>query len=362
VAVPRLNATWEVAKGWWLRGGYGLTAKMPTLSYLYPGPRFYDLVNFNYFAPNPAERLVVITTRRIEPDTRQLRPYRAQKWEAGLDWQWAGSTGAITYFRDFTPNGYQFVRLLTPLPYQRLRAQSTPAGRPPVLSPVPASNDTLLAAYDVPVNNLRVQNRGVEFNIDIPEWPLIRTSFNITGAWVATRSTSEGAFLDADRAVFNTQTTGRVPVYPAGQGTEARRFNTSVRLVHRIPALKFIFSALVQTIWVESSRQVGLEVLPTGYVNRGLGYVELSPAQAEGQPFADLRRLVNPLSMAWQHRPPLWLFNFRLTKEWQPGRGFAFYVNNFFANRPLFTSILNNALVQRNQPNLFFGAEVYFQW
>ncbi|RCR65567.1 TonB-dependent receptor [Larkinella punicea] len=83
---PRINSRLEVVPGGFLRAGYGWMYKAPTLSYLYPNPTYYDLVNFNYFATDPAERMVVMTTRRIVPDTRSVRSFKARKWEVGFDW------------------------------------------------------------------------------------------------------------------------------------------------------------------------------------------------------------------------------------------------------------------------------------
>lgn len=41
---PRLNATVEIIDGIWLRGGFGVTVKSPTLSQLYPDRKYFDLV------------------------------------------------------------------------------------------------------------------------------------------------------------------------------------------------------------------------------------------------------------------------------------------------------------------------------
>ncbi|MFN3394229.1 MAG: TonB-dependent receptor domain-containing protein, partial [Candidatus Thermochlorobacter sp.] len=92
---PRLNATVEVIDGIWLRGGYGVTVKSPTLSQLYPERKYFDLVGFNYFAPNPAERLVMITTRVIEPKNPNARYFSATKTELGLDVSISGVTAKV---------------------------------------------------------------------------------------------------------------------------------------------------------------------------------------------------------------------------------------------------------------------------
>lgn len=83
--LPRLNLAVEVQSNIWLRGGYGVAGKVPPLSYLYPGTIYFDLINFNYYAINPAERLVIITTRTIPLDGLKLDPYTSEKYELGLE-------------------------------------------------------------------------------------------------------------------------------------------------------------------------------------------------------------------------------------------------------------------------------------
>lgn len=363
VPAPRLNAALEIWRNWQIRAGYGVMAKMPTLSYLYPNPVFFDLINFNYFAPRPEERLVIMTTRRIVPDTSPLRPYRSQKAEVGIDHRGApgGWEVSVSAFQERMTDAMQILRQITPLETQRFRAEEFPPGRPPVLHPEPVRTDTFMAPYDRPQNNLAIRNKGVDFNIQTPQIEAIRTAINLNGALLHTRSWQTTPFLDANRAIFSNQFAGRIPLFAEGQGQESVRLNTSLRLIHHIPALKFIVSGLVQTIWIEQNRLFGFEENPFAFIGRDGQIVQLPAEPLSPALFQELGRPINPLNFEWQERPPVWLFNIRLTKEWQPQRGFAFYVNNLVNSRPLFTNNLSGFQVRRAQPEFFFGAEVYYR-
>ncbi len=364
VPAPRINASLSLGKGWQGRAGFGIMAKMPTLSYLYPNPVFFDLVNFNYFAANPAERLVILSTRKIIPNTSGLRPYQSRKWEVGLDYRsetkdWKVS---LSFFHDQMDDAYQILRQIRPIENPKFAAVEFPEGAPPILSPEPVAIDTFMAAYDLPQNNLAITNRGFDVTLQTPQIKALRTSFNLNGALLHTQSRQTAPFLDANRAVFSNQFSGKVPVFPAGQGQESMRLNTSMRLIHHIPELKFIVSGLVQTVWMEQNRLLGYQELPEAYVGRNGLTTAITEQNVTEEQQRELGRTINPDNLAWQQRPPLWLFNIRLTKEWDTQRGFAFYVNNIVNSRPLFTSNVSGFQEARNQPEFFFGAEVYYRF
>lgn len=364
VPAPRLNTALTLGKDWQIRAGFGIMAKMPTLSYLYPNPVFFDLVNFNYFAPDPAERLVIMTTRKIVPDTSPLRPYQSRKLEMGIDYR-PDSRGwdvSISFFNEQVTDAYQVLRQILPIENPKYEAVSFPEGQPPVLSPEPVSVDTFMAAYDLPQNNLAIANQGFDFTVQTPKIEAIRTAFNLTGALLHTRSEQTTAFIDANRAVFSNQFSGRVPVFQAGQGLESLRFNTSLRAIHHIPSLKFIVSGLIQTIWLEQNRFFDHAETPEAFIGRDGQRVELKGSELDEQLLQELGRTIEPARLLWQKRPPLWLFNIRLTKEWASQRGFAFYINNIMNSRQLFTNNLTGFQQTRNQPEFFFGAEVYYRF
>ncbi len=354
VAAPRINTAIEIQRGIWLRGGYGIAAKSATLNYLYPGIRYFDLVNFNYFATNPAERLVIITTKSINLDDQDLKPYQSKKYELGFDVEKKGIGVNVSFFQETTTGAIGINREVKPFTYAKLVATSTPPNLPPVLNPVPIKIDTFFAAYDVPVNNRFIQNKGFEYDINIQEIKAIRTSFNITGAYIQTTSFDDGQFTDATKAYSGNTTPTRIGIYQSSAKITSERLNSSIRLIHRIPKLNIVISMLWQTIWLSKSANDALSSLPIGFINKKGETIFFNTNEAEKPANKDLIRPVSnliPTSL-----PPLHLFNIRLTKEWAKGFGFSFYANNFLNIRPLHGDVNTGGLVRRNEA-LFFGAE-----
>ncbi len=79
VAAPRFNWSYEVMKDLTLRAGWGITAKAPTLLYLYPQNAYFDLVNYNRYSSNPDESLVYLTTRVFNTENKNLEVMKTRK-------------------------------------------------------------------------------------------------------------------------------------------------------------------------------------------------------------------------------------------------------------------------------------------
>jgi len=344
---PRLNLTLEILDGIWLRGGYGVTVKSPTLSQLFPDRKYFDLVGFNYFAPNPAERLVMITTRVVEPKNPNARYFSATKSEIGVDLSIGGMSANVVAFRENTAGAFGINRLPVVLTYPRFRLVSAPAGRPPEIAV--AAIDTFIGAYDMPVNSRDIFSEGLELTLDLPEWSAVRTSLNLTGAYLRSRIIDNSLFFNTD-VIFGTTPPNRIDVFQSGGGRESQLLTTSLRFITRIPELSMVVSLLAQTIWIETDRPFNRGNQPIGFVDRQ-GNLNLIADLPPQQPQPGLE----------SQRPILWLFNARLTKELPSGIRFAFFVNNALADRPLFFNPATGQSTQRN-PTLFFGAEVFYSF
>ena len=369
---PRFNFSYELLKNFRIRGGYGITAKAPTLVHLYPNNAYFDLVNFNHYASNPDERLIVVTTRVIPTENHDLKISSSKKQEAGFDYQMKSYRFSFTGFQEELRNGYSFYNQLAFLPFDILQASEFPQGLPPVISPEPLSTDTFIARFNRPMNTATTTNRGIEFEIDLGRISSIRTAFNLNGAIINTRThqTDYDYYVNPALPRIN-----RVGIYPAGYGSEFTRFNSALRMIHNIPEFRLLVSLTVQTIWMDQTSNFGydFEIVNPGtpqerYVQPPLGFIGkdgvavwLSRDQAMLPEYNDIRRTVSDATRNLLDYPPLWLFNIRLQKDIREGFGFAFYANNLFMHRPLHLNQRTNSMVRRN-PSLFFGSEMFIRF
>lgn len=355
VLAPRLNFAIETFRNLRLKAGYGRTAKSPTLSFLYPGNRYYDLQNFNYYANNPQERLVVLTTHVRDLTNTRLRSYTSEKAEFGLNYTHALFSGFLTGFRERTRNAFGTSRDVQVIQVDQLTAREYPPGSPPVLNEMPSGSKPFFAAYDISVNNRQIKSTGLEFQIETKPISGINTSFDLSGAWIKTQAYDNGEDFDVQQA-FTSADVNRISIVSNGYQNrqEGRQLNTSMRFVTRLPALKFLISGLVQTVWNSSNESFNDLPDPIGYLDNSGNKVYLSPEQATSGLYEDLRKRIIVTGNDFQR--PLWLFNLRATKEFRNGSGISFYVNNVPANRGIYYSEVRRENLKRNQ-DLFFGAE-----
>ncbi len=359
VLAPRINVALEPVEKLWLRAGYGVTAKAPPLAYLYPNPRFFDLVGLNFFANNPAERLLIVTTRRIEPNTSFLRAAENRKIEFGLDWSSSFLTLTAAVFDEVTTGGFALGRQVVPLTFPVFRVTQPNPGAPP--SYTFDSTGKFLGQYDAPINSRRIENQGLELTADFAEWKPIRTALNLNLAWIYSRSTSDEIFVNTD-ALLSASARGRVGIFNAGNGSERRRLVSSLRFIHRAPNVGLVVSFLAQTVWIDRDRPIGISNFPIGFLDIDGNRTLLTEEQAQSDEFADLRRGLNDAVFREENPPALWLFNIRITKELSELLQVSFYANNALADRPLY-AINRNAnptrpIFQRRNQVLFFGAEM----
>nr|NLN24181.1 TonB-dependent receptor [Bacteroidota bacterium] len=362
VVTPRANLSVELFDNFNLRAGYGVAAKAPTLLYLYPTAGYYDLLNFNYYPTNPAERLVLITTKKFDLRNRDLKIMTNTKKEIGFDWTLDNKRLTVTGFHEKTKNGYDFSTILnsvTMVPLPKFQVLNYNPGMPPTLDPVPASIDTFVADYLMPNNNRVNVNKGVEFDLDLGRFDAIRTSFVFTGAWINSKSVNNDYYV-VKRQVAGKDPT-RVAIYEKGRGDVNERITSTLRMIHNIPELRFIVTFSAQTIWDQSNVKVGHDSIPVGYIRRDNSQIVwLNDAQKQNITSSDqeLFTTISPQTYIKESWPPLWLFYIRLTKEISKNIGFSFYANNVFSHRPLVESTRYKNQFERRNPSLFFGTEI----
>jgi outer membrane receptor protein involved in Fe transport len=357
---PRFNFSYDLTKNISVHLGYGIAAKAPTLLYLYPDNAYYDLINFNYFAANPAERLVILTTRAFNTENKDLKILRNEKKELGFNWEFAPHKRlTVTAFYEKAKNAYSFGRSFSSIkmvPLDIYGIASAPSGQPPVLQDNPIRTDTFIADYSAPANdNIRV-NKGIEFDLDLGRFDDLRTSFVANGAWINSRSTYKGydffKYLDAGKAP------ARIGIFEA-KGNE--RTSTTLRAIHNIPELRLVITFSAQTIWSQKNIRTGTDSIATGYIRRDNSQVVwLSKGERDQISSSDkeLFRNIAREDYITDSYNPLWLFNLRLTKEIGKHIGFSFFANNLFMNRRLESGTRNPNEFTRRNPALFFGTEL----
>ena len=117
--------------------------------------------------------------------------------------------------------------------------------------PTVALADTYNLFFQVytPTNNLRLRNKGIEYEIDLGRFDAIRTSFYLNGAYTLGESSNKGHSFSTRTSTTSNES--HIGIYPK---EKSKSFNeshiTTLRVTHNIPEIGFVITltALVHEI------------------------------------------------------------------------------------------------------------------
>jgi outer membrane receptor protein involved in Fe transport len=357
---PRFNAELS-PRGWLrLRGGWGRTAKVPSLNRLAPAPEYYDLVNVNWYTDDPAERLAVLTTFIRSSHNPELGFARGEKAEAGVEMGFGRSAFSLVAFDETVRGAVGVSPQPGWLPLHRYELSDSTIGtgrRPDIIDP-PAGTDTVPILVGVPVNNTRIHSRGLEATATFPEVPFLRLRVQAQGAWISTTQSADALDFGSVTRYSEFQRTPsirRIPVWE-DRVFEGARALATYRIIHHQPAAGLVITATIQHNFLDENRDVlGTDSLAyVGYLTRD-GEVVRVPAERRGDPeFADLRF---PRTGFFQDAsaPPTWMMNLQVSKTLPMNGRLSFWAFNAMDRRGMFPEQNVRA---RLYPARRFGIEV----
>lgn len=335
VIQPRLQLELAPSQRLRFRAGAGRLAKVPTLGDLYPAPQYYDLVNFNWYANDPAERRAILTTRILPRENPALRMSRADKGELGVELDLgAGSQIALAGYLDRVRGAVGVTLTPTFLIRDRYAVDSTTInqGRPPDVLQPPIASDTVPVLIDQPDNNLDLRSRGLELTAILPEITPLRTRIAVQAAWSWSRLESDG--LDFGTGFDEFQLNERQLRAPYWQSVvqTGERFLLTTRLIHHQPKVGLVITGTVQ-LFVREVRlnRGGTDTLAfAGYVTRAGVLVPVPLAQRSDSQYHDLRLPRLGVLDDPQRGPVDWLFSLQVSKSLPLDGRLSFYAFNAF--------------------------------
>ncbi|GGH18394.1 TonB-dependent receptor [Sphingobacterium alkalisoli] len=361
---PRINASYTVWDNLKVRAGYGLSAKLPTLIYLYPENAYADIFSLNYYKENPNESLALMTTRVFNTVNKKLEIATSKKAEIGLDYKWNNNKRlSLTYYQDNTANAYDMTQYYNFTTVPRYTVLSQEANEKPVLSNV-VKDSLFVVDYNTPTNNVHVRNKGFEFELDLGRFASIRTAFTLTGAYSYTKREGNLPYVYGHQVA--NQPFDKLGVFNA-RGQEHELFISTLRGIHHIPEIRLIISLTAQTIWIDKNRYFNYTSRPYAIINiTKNGNREVIPlSEAEIAAIPETSGLYISVADTYHREEswkPLWLFNMKVTKEFGKNYGFSFYVNNITNNRPLQASTRSPTEYEKRNIPIFFGSELTFKF
>ena len=367
---PRLNVALSLTKWLDLRGGIGMNSKTPGLQHLYPDKKYIDDVVGNFtLADHPA--YYVHTEVYDVQRSKGLKNATTTKVEAGIDIKLPkGRKLSVLAYQDRTPNGFEAASDYFTYTYNLFDNSATL----PItdFSTGWANQFTCFATTGLLENTNKTINRGVEFDCDLGEIHLLKTSFYFSGAWNetktdwSTRMNTSGvptSLLTGTKYAGMNISPVRI-VYPSGLDyTRLRRFVNTLRAVTHIPELNMVASFTAQVIWHNSTWSYTADKDPIGWIDSQLQYHDIASSATiafDGGSIA-----ANDEKLSQRHTdnepnksPTTWNLSARLTKELSSVGSLSLFVDNCLFYEPYLKGNNTSTLSQRNTGKFAFGAEL----
>ena len=362
---PRFNASFDlIPRALTLSGGYGITAKMPTLLYLYPEKAYFEYVNINELANESIpenERLFMTTTKVYDTENRNLKVSKNHKAEIGLRLNVGKVSASVTAFQERLKNGYSLDYTFDTFNTFMYNEYTRNANGDLIL----ASSLPVLNSFYTPTNNLNVETQGLEFDINIGRIEAIRTAFQLNGAWMRTKSWND-SYHFYDNSGTAASSRKPVAIYEAGTSKSYRQqFATTLRATHNLPQIGFVVTLTAQAVWNQANwKTFGNDTIPVGYISLNNEvtmfpegkYTSTEQVKADGLDY--LLQNPNHSQAIKESYNPYFCFNMNVTKEISDMLRVSFFANNMFRSYPRMESKRNPGTYTQLNNRFFFGLEL----
>ncbi len=384
---PRLNLRWHVTDRLSLRGGWGVTRKLPGFYILFPRQEYRDIQTFGFSHGTGASYIyyTIPYTMAYNPDLRWQSNRNA---EVGVDYERYGWKFSLAGFRNVTKDPYEFANQYVPFSYNALRI---PTGFVMPSDPEMVVDHQTGAVYlrnnadeyFTPMD-LRVADRtfagnrmqrggadivrtGLEFTADFPEIAALRTHLRLDAAYTHTETLDENEAAYYQAGWSHTELAGRsyqyAGIYAGGttiaNGRKTDWLDANLTAITHIPEVRLIITCRVEATLLRNSQNLsshaftvsGDSLSPTGgniYDGNSytavypVAYIDLDGARhpwtAASADDPALQRLIlrsgNMYTFARDGYSPYLSANLSLTKEIGDHVSLSFFANNFTNARP----------------------------
>lgn len=261
---PRLNAKWKLSDVLTLRGGWGVSEKMPSFYILFPKQEYRDiLVGSDNTGSEPVYTYYTKPyTLEFNPDLKWQRHVNA---ELGIDATVLGTDISLVGFRNVTENPYKYTYTYSVVEIQR----ST-------------GTDRTFVQNKKQDNGAPVCRSGAELTIDFPEIKPVRTSLRADAQYTWTKTEDDGLNYYYNTGWSHTTLPNRsyqyVGIYQNGgnsnlmiKGSVSHALDANLTTITHIPEARLIITCKVETSLLKRSRNIatqGEDVLyPVAYID-----------------------------------------------------------------------------------------------
>ena len=397
---PRFNLKWQLADGVSIKGGWGITEKLPSYYILYPKQEYRDILTFGFSHGDEAS-YVYYTQPYTVTYNPNLRWQRNRNSEFGVDLSFGDMDLSLVGFYNVTKGPYSMQNVYEPYSYDILQH---PEGFQMPDSPqvkvdeqtgmvyVRGSQDEYWTPMSVKVtdrtfakslmqnNGADVKRAGVELVLDFPEIRPLRTTFRLDAAYTYTKYLNEQLSAHYQNGWSHTSLPDRsyqyVGIYANGgsnasvsNGKITHNLDANLTAITHIPQVRLIITCRLEATLLRRSRNLSeyngqayaftvsqndntptggdiydgnsyTAVYPVSYMDLDGNVHPFTAAEAADPAFANLiLKSGNVYTFAQDGYGMYLSANLSITKEIGDNVSLSFFANNFTNSRPYVKSI-----------------------
>lgn len=395
---PRLNAKWTFSDSFSIRGGWGISEKLPSFYMLYPDQEYRDILTFSA-SHGETTSYVYYTQPYKMLYNPELRWQRNSNAEFGIESSFSGITVSLTGYYGKTCDPYKYTATYTPFSYSTYRLPDGFSMPPDGIVEVDKNNgsvsvtdgsgnrtqmersvtDRSFFQTQMATNGADIHRAGAELTVDFPEIRPIRTRFRLDANYAYTYYTDETLSWFYRTGWSHTSVKNRsyqyVGIYANGgnfsstaNGKKTHSADANITAITHIPQARIIITCRLEISLLKRSRNLSLyngkelaynvssgDNSPTGgsiydgnsyTVQRPVAYMDLdgeihefTDANATNPEFANLMiRSGNAFTFAQDGYGTYLSANLSVTKEIGDHVSLSFFANNFTNSRMYVTS------------------------
>lgn len=387
---PRFNAKWNLGRKVTVRGGWGVSEKLPSFYILYPKPEYRDIQTFG-FSHGSSASYVYYTQPFMTEFNPDMKWQRSSNSELGVDLELGEFKMSLVGFLNITQNPYRMTSHYAPFTYNI--SAIAPGYQMPDNPQITVDNQTgdvyLRGGSDVVwtpmatkvtdvtfVKTTRQDNAapmtraGAEATVDFPEIKPIRTALRFDASYVYTGYEDHSESYYYNNGWSHTNIANRsyqyVGIFANGGGSnqmacgkKTHKLDANLTAITHIPEARLIITCRLEMSLLTRSMNIPAggtdKLLPVAYLTEDGVRHEFTEADAANPEFTNLILYPGNDYMFLQDGYGAYASaNLSITKEIGKHVSLSFFANNFTNARPYVTSMATGVAAIYT-PNFYYG-------
>ena len=312
--------------------GVGTLSKLPSLSMLYPGYKYWDYTELNFLSNTKPEYNTVYTyTQKKDITNYNIKEAINRKIELNLSYKIGKINLNICAFKEQTHSNFSsiyFLQVNEFRDYKESEIDITTLTQKPNPKNI---NYDLIKRFEINSsagNGDYTQKKGIDLTLSLPKINTLKTKLTINGAWYKTTNDISSERYQSVSGIYDGKRYPYIGVYNWNRGKEFEMLTTNMFFDTALNKLGLIFTTKVQITWFNQSNYIPNNGQPNYYFDKNLNRYEFTSESIKNS-FIDKMRVKNIEGQINKEKTPIDIgINFMVTKKFANNLQMSCFVNS----------------------------------